>query len=709
MATGVGDTREIPSVTVERRLGAPASLAAAIASSEPMAQATGRPRAVDHHSERTVVVGLEVDRDGARVVAFTVKDRPFEQPLELPAIRPYRDGTSLQVEIVLHGPADLTFTRRVDAGWLCLDHHGDAEPHIEGDRIRLHRDSFLVELPEFAGFDRIEAAVYRDEHGGTARRQLGSATLTSDRFTPAGQNLGYAELAFATATQPTQGSPSLTPGAVHWPEEFSDPDLYTVYGNAAEAAKRINVVIVPDGYTYAEKALMEGHAQTIVTAFRSRTPYQEHDIFLNYILVYAYSTESGTDQCDCSIVRDTAMNTRFPGPSACGQSECLFYGTDNGGPDCDPNTSTDNIIAAELRAPAQDATIIMVNTSREGGCEGGSRAVFSAATPSAGEIAIHELGHAIADLDDEYATTVGCGTSAGEINTSRNAVQGAWPEWIADLGTPRVGAQYYLNCVYRPSPNCEMRALSQEFCSVCRQQWALSIFGHPRVHPTAPVESGSPSYFVSTQIGLPVDFMVQTRLASGPEITNSFAWKVLGPGYPTPTVVSTGGPTLSRAFSPLGSYTFWCEVVADTNYVKPQKTGGNLSSLFWDVYVGPVPEVSADPIRLLTVERNGANVDLRFEDTGSTSYNLYVSSLPATSPFKVAAAGDGKKECGLAGLVSIGGGMKQLTNYDPSAGLTGNTSILFFLVTADNGPGTEGSLGTNSSLAERTSDSYCNR
>ena len=72
------------------------------------------------------------------------------------------------------------------------------------------------------------------------------------------------------------------------------------------------------------------------------------DPFLNYILIYAYSNESGTDQCDCGIIKDTAMASRFAGTNPqCGHSDnrCLYYG---GG--CDTNSSG-NIALAEMRAP----------------------------------------------------------------------------------------------------------------------------------------------------------------------------------------------------------------------------------------------------------------------------------------------------------------------------------------------------------------------
>ena len=271
-------------------------------------------------------------------------------------------------------------------------------------------------------------------------------------------------------------------------------------GNESETSKRINVVVVPDGYTYAQKADMQSDFAAMVAAFRAKTPYKEHDRFFNYILVYAYSTEDGTDQCDCDIVRDTAMSTRFPEENpTCGHDDnrCLSYGAG-----CDPTDSSAHIATVELRAPDQDTTVVMVNTTRYGGC-GGARAVYGAGNSSATEIAIHELGHSLAHLADEYGGDPSCGAGTG-INVSMDSTNGNWPEWIADLGAPREGAKYYDQCIYRPVDACEMRVLNSQFCPVCNQQWALTIFGHPNVSPTAPLESQDPASPAFTNVGMPI-------------------------------------------------------------------------------------------------------------------------------------------------------------------------------------------------------------
>ena len=235
---------------------------------------------------------MEIDRAQARVVAFTVKDRPFQRAAELPDARPHAFGRKVQAEIVLLGPDDMRFTQRVDVGRMCLDHDGFAAGHVLGDVILLHRDTFIVELPEVAGFDAIEVAYFEGEAGAHVRVPLGVHALDAAQFMAAGGPARYETLAFSggrrEGLRPDLGAGPpdlLTASLVQWPEDFSDPDRYFVYGDEAEASKRINIVLVPDGYTYAERATMRSHADAMVAYFRGITPYREHDRFINYTLV----------------------------------------------------------------------------------------------------------------------------------------------------------------------------------------------------------------------------------------------------------------------------------------------------------------------------------------------------------------------------------------------------------------------------------------
>src|SRR5206468_1652449 len=111
------------------------------------------------------------------------------------------------------------------------------------------------------------------------------------------------------------------------------------------------------------------------------------------------------------------------------------------------------------------------------------------------------------------------------------------------------------------------------FCPVCTQAYALTFFGHPRVQPTAPIESSSPASPVATTVGTPTDFSAVTRLALAPA-TATYSWIMKGPGYPPAgTEVSTAAPPYTASFTQTGAFTLTLTVVADANLIKPAKNG----------------------------------------------------------------------------------------------------------------------------------------
>lgn len=535
-------------------------------------------------SGRTRVLALSVDRDGARLLAHTVKDRPHTRSVAVEPVRPFGGMGRLQVEVVLLGAGDWRFTHRLDVGPLCLLHGPDVPPHVEGDMVTSHQESFLVELPEVEGFDRIEVAVHRSDPI-PARETLAMERLDAERFLVdpgervrmhVGPDAG--DGAEPATTPRNTASPAQT---VTWPEALGDPDRVRTYGKSSEGDRRINITIIPDGYTYAQKGLMQTHANDLVTYLRNKTPFKEHDPFINYNLVYAYSQESGTDECDCGIVRNTAMGTGFIYVyGACGAhaNRCLWFGTG-----CDSGY-VNNMLLAELRAPYHDTSVVMVNTARYGGC-GGGRAVYAAANPAALQSAAHELGHTLAILVDEYAGRNQCGSGAGEINASTNATTGAWPEWIETLGPPHEGAQFYNSCIYRPTASCLMRSLDAEYCPVCNQRWSISIFGHPRIAGRAPVNAVKPTSNTSACLGFPHAFRVGTRFSVPGTVTNSINWTHDPPGPAEPLPVASGSPAHVQTFTETGQHQLRVEVVADTNFVKPQKNSFNRSVVTWNVNV----------------------------------------------------------------------------------------------------------------------------
>jgi hypothetical protein len=531
-------------------------------------------------SDRSLRLAVEVDRDASRLIAYAIKPQPFAAPGSTPAPRAYADGRSLQLEVVLLGPEESRFIQRLDVGRFCFEHAADTAPHVEGDVVVAHRDSLIVHVPDVAGSDYVELAYYEEYRGRATRRDLGRHRIDVSRFAAADGVVNHRDIVIADP-DPSRSPLAPAGSTVIWPEDLDDPDIYRLYGDETQIYERIAIVIIPDGYTYGQKSLMEAHFDEMVSSLRGTTPYREHDNLLNYILVYAYSVESGTDQCDCNITSDTAMGSGFPEIVAqCGNSvnRCIRFS------DCDDD-GLGNAVLAELRAPAHSETVIMVNSSRYGGCSG-TRVFYTTGHADSMDVVTHELGHLLGNLSDEYVTYGTCGSTAAEINTSLDATSGAWPEWISELGSPREGAQYYGSCIYRPETNCRMRN-DAPFCRVCNQQWSLALFGHPDLSPIAPVATSSPGSPMILPLASSIDFSVTTRFSVGPGVSNSVTWAIQEQGAPgDPVVVATGAEEYSHLFDVAGDFTLTCEVVADTNFVKPEKYGSNRDTVIWQVCAG---------------------------------------------------------------------------------------------------------------------------
>ncbi len=143
----------------------------------------------------------------------------------------------------------------------------------------------------------------------------------------------------------------------------------------------------------------------------------------------------------------------------------------------------------------------------------------------------------------------------------------------------------------------------------------------------------------------------------------------------------------------------------------------HLTSGSWDCsYVGsgdcggvtPAPEVSDDDLHYMTVDKNGDDVDLTFEDVGASHYNIYVSTAADTHDFLVSLTDDGKADCGGLDGATDNGEMLTFSGYSLENGLTGDTSTIYFLVTADNGvAGSEGPLGEDSETLARSATENC--
>jgi hypothetical protein len=232
----------------------------------------------------------------------------------------------------------------------------------------------------------------------------------------------------------------------------ADGTVTTLVSNGP-AARRFDLVFVGDGYQAGEQGLFHEHAAGLWEALKQREPYKSLEATFNVYLVDVVSKESGADGETPGAVRDTALGARF----FCNDIEQLLC------------ANADKAKEYADKAPGADQVVILVNTAKFGGA-GGSYTTVAGGNKAAREIVMHELGHSIGHLADEYTAP---GTYTGDEPSFPNATKDpSGQKWASLLGQPVTGggvvgafegAFYKDKGIYRPSQNSLMRSLGREF------------------------------------------------------------------------------------------------------------------------------------------------------------------------------------------------------------------------------------------------------
>jgi hypothetical protein len=272
---------------------------------------------------------------------------------------------------------------------------------------------------------------------------------------------------------------------------WGSPRFTTLVENGSPD-NRLDVAIIGDGYTAGEQPLFRDDAQEIVDAFAEIEPMRTYFRHFNFHRIDVISPESGCDDPHASpaIKRRTALDTFFS-PLA----ERRLVGPD-------PWVM---VVATESGAP-WDKLLVVVNAPRRGGATLATMKVAYASRNSSDfpRIMIHEAGHIIAKLIDEYKGDLpdidfARGWSIPNIlpwpNADTNANKPKWWRWLTpqiQLPTPDAaddgdvvgafeGATYTSFGVYRPQRRCMMRVHSADFCKVCMEQWIRHIYRRSKI------------------------------------------------------------------------------------------------------------------------------------------------------------------------------------------------------------------------------------
>lgn len=303
----------------------------------------------------------------------------------------------------------------------------------------------------------------------------------------------------------------------------------TVVGNGA-TSNRYDVVILGDGYRALEEARFDSDVLTFVTALFNKEPYRTFGAYFNVHTVFRASNESGADHPDASppIVRDTVYDASY---NTGGTARCLYI----------KNTSL--ALADAALAPANEGRVlVLVNDSRYGGCAGTFAVSYNGVSMT--EVQIHEMGHSVGGLADEYGGPgTYSGAEPGQVNATKDAAGGKWSHWHGFDGISAFqGCRYYDFGLYRPRGNCLMRSLSQPHCAVCGEALVLETHRHASaIDDPQPVSSSVTVIKPATQA---FSFTDIAPAASNAQIT----WRLDGVVQPvTGTSLTLQSSTLSAA------------------------------------------------------------------------------------------------------------------------------------------------------------------
>lgn len=242
-------------------------------------------------------------------------------------------------------------------------------------------------------------------------------------------------------------------------------------------SKRINLVIMGDGYTTAQIPQFVTNATTVSNYLLNTPPFSNYKNYFNVYAIKCQSPQSGvshpgtatdvTEPASPTLAVTNNFDTRFDNYNV----HRLIYSMNS--------AAVYGVLAASF--PAYDQALILGNSTVYGGA-GGAYGV-SSIHPSSPEIVAHEMGHSFAGLADEYWAGPVYATEKPNMTANNNNATVKWNQWIGQnaIGTYPYDTSAPANSWYRPHQNCKMRYLNSPFCSVCKQTIIEKI--HSLVNP----------------------------------------------------------------------------------------------------------------------------------------------------------------------------------------------------------------------------------
>ncbi|MFJ9469184.1 M64 family metallopeptidase [Streptomyces caniferus] len=250
-----------------------------------------------------------------------------------------------------------------------------------------------------------------------------------------------------------------------------DGDVTSIVQNGPVGAK-LDVVFVGDGYTAAQQEDFHADVRAKWAKISAVEPYASYTGLFNVWAVDAVSNETGVSGDPTrDVVRDTALDSAF----FCEDTERLLC------------VDTGKVESYASKAPAADLVVVLANSTKYGGAgyndissQVGYDGIATASSDNdrSDQIAVHETGHSLGKLADEYdygQSGTYSGPEPAEANLTTlsadqmTAQRQKWYRWMGqespDGGAVGAfeGGGYYPYGLNRPTENSIMRSLGREF------------------------------------------------------------------------------------------------------------------------------------------------------------------------------------------------------------------------------------------------------
>ena len=235
--------------------------------------------------------------------------------------------------------------------------------------------------------------------------------------------------------------------------------------------KGLDYVIIAEGFKKDEMSLFRAKAQEYadyILDYDSNLSLERNA--WNIFTIETVSKESGADNID-----------NANGPKVDTSMDSYFYCNGINRLLCIDGSKATYVVSRYV--PQYDKVLVLVNSDKYGGA-GGNYA--TASLGAGGNVVVHELGHSLAGLADEYEYG-GTNPPSSEptqanitINNDLSTVK--WKHWVGEpLANNETvglyeGGEYVSKGVWRPTNNSIMRVLGKPFYYVNAEQWALSVY-----------------------------------------------------------------------------------------------------------------------------------------------------------------------------------------------------------------------------------------